>query len=70
MKGVFPETSVSVSTKKFSFVHLDANLYQTTLDALEFFWPRMTSGGRVVCHDYNTNSMPGIKKAFSEFFKD
>ena len=30
----------------------------------------MTSGGRIVCHDYNTNSMPGLKKAFSEFFKD
>ena len=70
LKGVFPETSAPVSSKKFSFVHLDANLYQTTLDALEFFWPRMTSGGRIVCHDYNTNSMPGIKKAFSEFFKD
>ena len=70
LKGVFPETSASVSSKKFSFVHLDANLYQTTLDALEFFWPRMISRGRIVCHDYNTNSMPGIKKAFSEFFKN
>ena len=70
LKGVFPETNTSVLNKKFSFVHLDVNLYQTTLDALEFFWPRMISSGRIVSHDYNTNSMPGIKKAFSEFFKN
>ena len=30
----------------------------------------MVVGGRIVSHDYNTNSMPGIKKAFSEFFMD
>ena len=68
LKGIFPETAKPVSDKKFSFIHLDTNLYQSTLDALEFFWPRMVNGGRIVSHDYNTNSMPGIKKAFSEFF--
>ena len=69
-KGVFPETAYSVSDKKFCFVHLDTNLYQSTLDSLEFFWPRMVKGGRIVSHDYNTTSMPGIKKAFREFFKN
>ncbi len=68
LKGVFPETAGPISDKKFSFVHLDTNLYQSTLDALDFFWPRMVVGGRIVSHDYNTNSMPGIKQAFSEFF--
>ena len=68
LKGIFPETAEPISDKKFSFIHLDTNLYQSTLDALEFFWPRMVVGGRIVSHDYNTNSMPGIKKAFSEFF--
>ena len=70
LKGIFPETAEPISDKKFSFIHLDTNLYQSTLDALEFFWPRMVVGGRIVSHDYNTNSMPGIKKAFSEFFMD
>ena len=70
LKGVFPETVAPISDKKFSFIHLDTNLYQSTLDALEFFWPRMVVGGRIVSHDYNTNSMPGVKQAFSEFFMD
>ena len=70
LKGVFPGTAGPISDKKFSFIHLDTNLYQSTLDALEFFWPRMIVGGRIVSHDYNTSSMPGVKKAFSEFFMD
>ena len=70
LKGIFPETAKPISDKKFSFIHLDTNLYQSTLDALDFFWPRMVVGGRIVSHDYNTNSMPGVKKAFSEFFMD
>ena len=68
LKGIFPHTSKPISNKQFSFVHLDTNLYQSTLDSLEFFWPRMVSGGRIVSHDYNTTSMPGVKKAFVEFF--
>ena len=70
LKGVFPETAGQISDKKFSFIHLDTNLYQSTLDALEFFWPRMVIGGRIVSHDYNASSMPGVKKAFMEFFRD
>ena len=70
LKGVFPETSSPVSEEKFSFIHLDTNLYKSTLDALEFFWPRMASGGRIISHDYNAASMPGVKKAFLEFFEN
>ena len=70
LKGIFPQTSEPILDKKFCFIHLDTNLYQSTLDALEFFWPRMVKEGRIVSHDYNTTSMPGIKKAFSEFFNN
>ncbi len=70
LKGIFPDTSESVIDKKFSFVHIDTDLYKSTLDGLKFFWPRMISGGRIVSHDYNATSIPGVKKAFSEFFKN
>ena len=45
-------------------------MYQSTLDALKFFWPRMVKGGRIISHDYNANNIAGIKKAFREFFND
>ena len=66
-KGLFPQTSGPIKDKKFSLVHLDADLYQSTKDSLEFFYPRMTSGGIIVLHDYYAG---GVKKAINEFLKD
>jgi len=65
--GLFPLSAEPIRNKKFSFVHLDADLYKTTLDALEFFYPRMNPGGVIMSHDY---IRCGVKKAFDEFFKD
>jgi len=66
--GVFPrETGHNVQDKKFSFVHLDADLYQSTLESLEFFYPRMSTGGIILGHDYLV--LNGVRKAFDEFFE-
>lgn len=46
-KGLFPSTAASVAGRQFCFVHLDVDLYQSTRDALTFFYPRMNQGG---CH--------------------
>lgn len=63
-KGIFPETSEPIKEKKFSFVHLDADLYLSTLESLEFFWSRMNKGGIIISHDYQTEK--GIRKAFED----
>ena len=63
-KGKFPETAKPILNSKFSFVHLDVDLYESTLDCLEFFYPRMISGGIILTHDYHTQ---GVKSAFKEF---
>jgi hypothetical protein len=54
----------------FSFVHLDVDLYQPTHDSLAFFYPRMVTGGIIVCDDYGFDSCPGAKKALDDFFRD
>lgn len=51
-KGLFPATSGPITNKRFSFVHLDADLYEPTRDSLEFFYPRVNSGGMFLIHDY------------------
>ena len=66
-KGKFPETSNPIKDKKFSFVHLDVDLFQSTIDCLDFFYPRMVNGGIILTHDYHTD---GVKQAFNEFCKD
>ncbi len=64
--GVFPFTITPVRDTKFSFVHLDIDLYESTLSALEFFYPRLSLGGIILSHDYP--NLRGVKKAFDEFF--
>src|SRR3990167_2985445 len=65
--GWFPETAQSLQNTQFCFVHLDMDLYQSTKDGLEFFYPRMVKGGVIVIHDHTTT--PGITKAVYEFFQ-
>ena len=65
--GLFPEqTGYQVAALRFSFVHLDMDLYQGTLQALAFFYPRMSAGGIILSHDYNW--LPGPTDACRQFF--
>jgi hypothetical protein len=66
-KGYFPATGQPVKDRSFSFVHLDVDLYESTSQALEFFYPRMDPGGIIVSHDYV--AFPGVRNAFDEFFE-
>ncbi len=63
--GIFPETADAIKDLKFSFIHLDADLYSVTRKALEFFYPRMLPGGRILAHDYG--QCESIWRAFDEF---
>ena len=65
-KGLFPLTAEAVADKLFSFVHLDIDLYEGTLAALQFFYPRLSPGGVLISHDYLLAK--GVKAAFTEFF--
>jgi hypothetical protein len=66
-KGYFPATGEAVKDRRFSFVHLDVDLYASTLQALEFFYPRMEPGAIVISHDYV--EFAGVRNAFDEFFE-
>jgi hypothetical protein len=69
--GFFPATASELDAEaRFSFVHLDADIYQSTLDSLKYFYPRLARGGVIVSHDYSHVTAPGVKMAFDEFFKD
>jgi hypothetical protein len=65
-KGLFPATSDPIADKRFSFVHLDVDLYQPTRDSLEFFYPRVNPGGMFLIHDYLWAE--GVRKAVQGFF--
>jgi O-methyltransferase len=67
-KGWIPERFGEVADRSFALAHIDVDLYQPTLDSLEFFYAHMNAGGLIICDDYGFASCPGATKAFDEFF--
>lgn len=67
MKGWIPTRFDEVNEKRFSFVHIDVDLYEPTRNSIEFFYPRMNKGGILLCDDYMYNTCPGATKAVDEF---
>lgn len=68
--GWIPSRFAEVADRKFSFVHIDVDLYQPTLDSLMFFYPRTVSGGIILMDDYGFVTCPGAKRAADDFFSD
>jgi O-methyltransferase len=66
--GLFPDTARGLEHLRFSFVHLDVDLYRSTISALEWFYPRLHSGAVLISHDYV--NAEGVRKAFDKFFAD
>lgn len=63
-KGYFPDSAVDDVNRKFCFVSLDMDIYKPTLAGLEFFWPKMISGGYIFLHD---GKFDGVQRAISAF---
>jgi hypothetical protein len=66
--GTFPNTGKGLEDKKFCFVHIDTDNYQSIAECLKFFYPLMVVGGVMVIDDYEWFDCPGVKKAIDEFF--
>ena len=67
-EGSIPESAETIKDKRFSLVHLDVDIYSSTLKSLHFFYPRTNKGGVIISHDYKTSY--GAQKAFNDFFED
>jgi len=72
VKGYFPEsTNTLIDNTKFSFIHLDVDTYQSTLNCLNYFYDKINKGGIIVVHDYtNNNQTEGVPLAVNEFLSD
>lgn len=67
-KGYFPMTGEPIKSRGFSFVHLDVDLFESTVAAIQFFYPRMNPGAILISHDYVAAA--GVRRAFDAFFAD
>lgn len=69
-QGWIPGRFCEVADRKFSFVHIDVDLFEPTRDSLEFFYPRVEDGGVIICDDYGSTLCPGATKACDDFLAD
>jgi hypothetical protein len=69
-KGWIPTRFKEVENKQFSFVHIDVDLYEPTLESMAFFYPRMSPGGIILCDDYGFSTCPGATRAVDKILQD
>lgn len=69
-RGWIPDRFHEVRTERFAFVHVDVDLWQPTLDSVEFFYPRLSEGGILLCDDYGCSTCPGATAAINRFLAD
>jgi O-methyltransferase len=67
-RGWIPDCFVGLEGRQFALVHVDVDLYEPTLAAFEFFYPRLVPGAVMVCDDYGFASCPGARRAVDEYF--
>ena len=62
--GFFPG-SLNGLEERFCLVSLDVDFYQTTLDGLRYFWPRLEQGGYLMLHDWGSPDLPEVAEALA-----
>ncbi len=65
--GWFSQTFRHLKEAVYKFVHVDADLYQSTYEAIEYFFPRLEPKGILMCDDYTDPKWPGVKKAVDRY---
>ncbi|MBS4096565.1 MAG: class I SAM-dependent methyltransferase, partial [Sulfuricella sp.] len=65
LKGWFCDTLPSAPIKKLALLRLDGDLYESTMDALENLYSKLSPGGFVIVDDYY--AFPQCKLAVDEF---
>jgi O-methyltransferase len=66
-KGWIPQVLGELPEDRWSFVHVDVDLHAPTLACLEYFYPRMSSGGIIACDDFGSPAFPGARRAWEQF---
>ena len=66
-KGWIPNVFKDLSGTTYRFVHIDVDLVEPTMASFEYFYPRLVSGGIIVCDDYGGKIWESTKKAVDVF---
>ena len=65
LKGWFKDTLPSAPIEKLSILRLDGDMYESTTDALNNLYPKLSDGGFCIIDDYY--AVKGCKKAVDDY---
>lgn len=68
VKGYFSETLPELDATAFSLIRLDGDLYESTMDALENLYPKLSSGGFCIIDDFS--SFTDCRQAVEDYRSD
>lgn len=68
-KGWIPKVFAGITERKWSFVHIDVDLHESTFGSLEYFFPRLAKGGVIVNDDYASPDFPGGRQGLGRVLR-
>jgi hypothetical protein len=66
VKGFFKDTMPTIEVEKISILRLDGDMYESTIDVLEYLYPRLSVGGYCIIDDYG---IPSCAQATEDYRK-
>jgi O-methyltransferase len=67
IKGIVPDSLKLVDIKCVSYLHLDMNIVYPEIEAINFFWDKISQGGIILLDDYGWAPYVAQQKAMDEF---
>ena len=67
IRGFFPAAAEQLDLHNIAFCHLDVDIYNATLNSLEYLAPRLAPKGLIVVDDAGHNETPGVSLAVKDF---
>jgi len=65
VKGLFQDTLAPLDAGPFALIRLDGDLYESTYDALEALYPKLSPGGFIILDDYKL--IPSVRAAVLDY---
>ncbi len=66
-KAWFSDLTPDDMPEKISLAFLDGDFYESIHDSLTLVWPRLAKGAIVIVDDYQSEALPGAKRAVDEW---
>ena len=67
VQGFFPQAAEPFDLREIAFCHLDIDLYEPTLNSLNYLAPRLARRGVILLDDLGHLSTPGVPDAVNRF---